>query len=165
MHPKDHTIMRVHLSLTVPLVLLLLAGCGDPNKARGLSGKVTYNNNPVTGGTITLLPKEGGRFVGTITADGTYLVPDVAPGTYTVTIETESINPDKPKAAGSSPPGAQGSSPGPGASMPAGGAGSAPTGKYVKIDLKYADPTTSGLSVTVKGGGGGQTENFPLTGP
>ena len=156
--------MRAHVPFVLPLALLLLAGCGgDPNKATGLAGKVTYNDNPVTGGTITFAPKEGGAFTRPIGADGTYTSPDMPPGTYTVTVETESLNPDKPKPPAYGPPGGAPQAPTAGGTMPTAAAG-ASAGKYMKIDPKYADPKTSGLSVTVKGGGGAQTQDFPLKG-
>lgn len=70
--------------LSLVLGLALLVGCGDSNsKSVGnVSGKVTFNGQPVTGGTLAFVPvggadakgepgKAGGAEVG---ADGTYKV-------------------------------------------------------------------------------------------
>jgi hypothetical protein len=158
--------MKHWLCLTVVLSLVAAAGCNSPNAASSLSGKVTYNNNPVTGGTVTLWAKKEGAppFGGIIDVNGNYSVADVAPGDYTVAIETESINPTKPQPRSTGPAGAGGGTT-PGGSSPPGGGPTAPTGKYVKIDSKYSAKETSTLSVTINSGGGKQTQDFPLTGP
>jgi hypothetical protein len=151
--------MRSCFCLAAALTLAVSAGCSNPNAPASLSGKVTYNGAPVTGGTITFAPtKEGGAFNRPIEQDGSYTMPDMAAGDYTVAIETESINPDKPKKS-YGPPGQAGAAAG---STPPGNAMSV-TGKYVKIDPKFADAKTSGLTYTVAGGGK-QTKDWPLTG-
>jgi hypothetical protein len=148
------------LVLALPLCLVVAIGCdkANPHAPASVSGKVTYKGEPVTGGTITFHPKtEGPSPTTTINADGTYTITDSPAGDFTVTVETESINPSKkaPQYPGAGKAGgATTSSPMPG-SPP-----TAAAGKYVKIPQKYADPKTSTL--TAKLGAGKQTVNFTL---
>lgn len=160
---------------------LIVVGCApsNPNAPARLTGRVTYNGSAVTGGTVTFHPKDGGSFSVGIAADGTYTAFDVIEGEMGVTVETESINPNKKmpeyKGGSSSGPGkmygqgkfgpkspsGSGAPGGKGAQM-----GPAPEGAniqtvYMKIPAKYAKPETSGLSVTLKKGE--QTKDFELT--
>jgi len=51
------------------------AGCGEKSsfpETTPVSGKVTYNGQPVTKGTITFQPDEGRAATGAIQPDGTY---------------------------------------------------------------------------------------------
>ena len=156
---------RLPLAL-LPLVFLAL-GCPNPNAPVMLTGKVTYNNGPLTGGSIMLQAKDssagGAGFSGVIDKDGNYTVAEVKPGDYVVTIQSLP-DPNAPKPGGSGPGGAAGSPAPAGSTPPGGGAAAAPAGTYMKIDPKYADPKNSGLTVTVKGGGPAK-QDFPLTGP
>lgn len=153
--------------LTLPLLFGVIAGCSDPNKQGNVTGKITYSSKPVTGGVITLNPeKEGQSFTTSIDADGAYKILDAVPGTYVVTIETESINPDRPKRTygppgGAAAGGAAGGAPAPANSLPGGAAAAGAQGKYVKIPAKYADPKTSDLKITVPAGG--MNKDFALT--
>jgi hypothetical protein len=54
--------------------LLLLAGCsGEGMKTAVVKGKVTYQGNPVPGGTVTFVPDAGGPpATGEIRPDGTF---------------------------------------------------------------------------------------------
>ena len=140
------------LVLTLPLCLLAACGCGgneNPHAPASVTGKVTYKGEPVPAGLINFIPKtEGPSATGSLIADGTYSITDAPAGEFTVTIDNESLNPDKklPQYPGTSKAGVSGptSSPMPGG----GGAASSPmpisapvkaTGKYVKIPAKYAD--------------------------
>ncbi len=151
---------RLPLAL-LPLVFLAL-GCTNPNAPVMLTGKVTYNDKPLTGGTILLQSKDNIGFSGVIGADGNYTVPEVKPGDYTVTIQSLS-DPNAPKPAGSGPGGAAAPAAG-GSTPPGAGGATAPAGTFMKIDPKYADPKNSGLKVSVKAGGPAK-QDFPLTGP
>jgi len=152
--------MRSCFCLAAALSLVAAAGCGGkPDAPASISGKVTYNNAPLTGGTITFQPKEGVPFGRPIEADGTYTMSDITPGDYSVVIETESINPAKPKKTYSG----AGQVASTGGSSPPTGPSQATPPTYVKIDTKYGDAKSSGLTVTVTAGGK-QTKDFPLTG-
>jgi len=135
---------------------------------------VTYNGNPVSGGFVIFHESNGNKVSLPIFANGTY-AGDLKEGTFTVTVDTESLNPNK-KADNRAPGGAGGAyGPAGGGNSGAGGYASkyksqqgsptpenaGPKPEYVKIPAKYADPSSSGLSVTAKRG---KTEyNIPLT--
>lgn len=57
--------------------LIFLAGCGA--KVNTVAGKVSYNGQPVTGGSITLVPEAGGGkpAAANVQSDGTFVM---APG-------------------------------------------------------------------------------------
>jgi hypothetical protein len=160
--------------------ILALVGCqsgGNNQFPAKVSGKVTYNGALVTGGTITFHGGDGTPYEEAITPEGTYKFVNLPEGTMTVTIETESFNPNKKQEAYRSGGGGQAAmyakSGGGGGgrvdkSAPKGGAPKSPyLGEpsggpvYVKIPDKYRDKAKSGLSVTLKKGD--QTQNFELT--
>ena len=113
------------------LVPLSLVGCGGVKS--GLSGTVTYNGKPVTGGSIKLHPQAGAKATEPILiqidpSSGTFTNQELPPGTYQVAIETESVKirteamkkihaDDVPKPGDGDPPGgnrgAQGAAGGP----------------------------------------------------
>ncbi len=89
----------------------------------GLSGKVTFNGKPVTGGVIRLTGADGAGIGTEITLDGGYKFKFVKPGEYAVTVDTEGLNnPTKPNPA------------------------------YVMLPAKFRDPKTSALKIEVKKG-------------
>jgi hypothetical protein len=145
------------LLLVLPLFLVLMSGCrkGNPNTPASLSGTVKYKGQLVKGGTLALYSKKGGAVNSiTIRPDGTYSGTDLPEGEMEVTIETESLNPNKEKP--------EGYDKGMKMSPKPEGAGSDPgKGEYVKIPPKYADKTTSKLTVTLKSGE--NTQDFNLT--
>ena len=59
-------------SLFAAACLLFLAGCGS--KANSVSGKVSFQGQPVTGGSITLAPEAGGGkpAAANVQSDGTF---------------------------------------------------------------------------------------------
>jgi hypothetical protein len=146
-------------------VLLAAAGCnsGNPNAPSSVHGTVTYNGSPVPGGFVVFHLPDGGKLPLPIGANGTYSG-EFKEGTYTVAVETESLNPAKKqdyrgqggggmagkygKAGGGNPGGYKGKAD-KGSPMPE-NAGTSP--QYVKIPAKYADPANSGLSVTLTKG-------------
>ena len=149
-------------NLCLVTLLGFLGGCssGNPNVPATISGTVTYKGTPLLGGSMMFHGKET-VYPAAIGSDGTYLGRDFPIGEMTVTIETETLNPETKNA-----------KPYPGKAMagkdkmaeqfrppPEGVTVAAPT--YVKIPAKYADKTKSGLTMTLKPGK--QTENFKLT--
>jgi hypothetical protein len=150
--------LKGSLALALPLCLVVVFGCDNknPNAPATVSGKVTYKDAPVSGGNITFKPeKEGPPYSRPLGADGTYSITDMPAGNYVVTVETESINPDRKaetygKAGQSAPVGPR----------PAGYVVTG-AGKYVKIPAKYADPKTSELKATL--GTDKKSQDFPLT--
>lgn len=73
-------------SLLLIAGLLFLAGCGA--KTSSVSGKVTYQGQPVSGGSITLLPQGGGE--GTPTDSGKPAAANVqADGSFTMSPGTD----------------------------------------------------------------------------
>jgi hypothetical protein len=156
------------LFLVLPLILALVSGCvKNPNAPAQVSGTVTYNGQPLKGGMLTLHSKDAGVYSAGIRSDGTYSATDLPAGEMVVTVETESVNPNKKTpqyggGRGAPPPKGAGPQPykPPGAPADAGTKGPDPA-EYVKIPAKYADPKKSGLTVTLSQGR--QTHNFELT--
>ena len=158
--------LKFRLGLLLVLVLVLAAGCGPRTRTPAkIAGKVTYKGAPVKAGNITFHTSDG-DYTGPLNAEGGYEITDVAAGQATVTIETESANPDKKAPAYG---GQAGRSPAMDPSKMAGGppagAGGLSAGdmkeRYVKIPAKYKDPASSNLSATLVAGR--QTLNYELT--
>jgi hypothetical protein len=100
-----------------------------------------------------LYPKSGGNFIPIALApDGTYSATDLPIGDAVVTVETESINPEKKKMAYGG--GRGGMSPAPENAQKS-------AGTYVKIPAKYADSTKTTLTVTLARGK--QVKDLDLT--
>jgi hypothetical protein len=136
---------------------LLAAGCGKTKDAT-VSGKVTYHGQPVTGGSLTLHPTDGGPdYPVTLNPDGTFQVAGAPLGEMKVTVETESLR--NMPAPGSNPYG--------NFKLPPGQKPEAPPpstedmGKYVKIPRKYQDVKTTPLTWTLKKGS--EIKDFDLT--
>jgi hypothetical protein len=141
-------------TLILPPLLVLALGCGaTSNTPSTVTGSVTYNDKPVTGGTITFQAEGGGNYPLSIQPDGTYSsISEMPPGEMAVSIETESLNKDKKKPD-------YGGGRGPGTMEPPPGVGG-DVGTYVKIPPKYGDPKKSGLTATLAKGK--NTKNFDL---
>lgn len=157
---------------------LLLAGCSRPTGT--LSGKVTYMNKSLKGGTVTFVSAEGRQsYSADIKEDGTYFVMSITGGDYKVCVDTSHLKP--PSAAGgytgsggkSAPPAPaagdkKGAAPPPGAALPEGYTPSNPSEanaaanakKYVQIPESYKDADKTDLKLTVTGGP--QTFDIPL---
>jgi serine/threonine protein kinase len=111
-------------------------------KSKGqVGGRVTFEGSPLTAGKVTLHPEKGNPpgFVmpsGRVMPDGSYHVAPLEPGGYLVTVEANA-----PVLGG---PGLEKGEPGvpPGNREPKNAPG-------VRIPPKYANPSTSGLRVTV----------------
>jgi len=132
------------------LLFAFVVGCGNNPRGAELSGKVTYKGAPVTGGSMTLFIGDAGYPV-TIGANGEYAVSQIPEGEAVVVVETESLNPNKPKYGGK---GGGGSSPAPE------GKGAGPTLTYVKIPDKYKHKDKTDLKATIKRGK--QQKDFDL---
>jgi hypothetical protein len=137
-------------------IAVVALGCGDknPNAPASVSGSVKYKGEVLKAGTIQFHSDQG-VYTAPINSDGTYVNRDVAVGESVVTVDTESVNPNKKKEAygGDRAKGMQEQKP------PAGSS----TGSefYVKIPKKYSDPKESPLRANVKRGK--QEQNFELT--
>jgi len=122
-----------------------------------VSGKVSYKGAPVKGGNITFVSSEGKASASTsINEDGTYTISKVPAGAVQICVETETLNPAKrSKTPKYSPP--------PGMKAPEGlGSGNTEdlSKRYVWIPPAYANPETTKLAYTVKGGS--QEHNLDL---
>lgn len=155
------------------LASLLASGCG-PSKGT-VTGKVTLDSIPLKGGRINFSNKSGGSSATVeIGDDGSYSLPSLSAGDYTVTVATDHL---KPSATGGRMPGAPGNAKGipKNANVPKsdfeknaaaehGYVGSMPTDnskKYIKIPTKYSDETQSGLTYNFTGGS--QVHDIALT--
>ena len=76
---------RLPMHALLAVAVAFLAGCG--NGQATVSGKITFNGEPVSRGAITLIPRDGkGQSVGAPVEGGSYLIRDVLPGEKTVQI-------------------------------------------------------------------------------
>lgn len=154
----------MHLARFALLALLtftLVSGCGPKNRTAParVNGTVRYKGETVPGGNITFHSKDKGSYNSSIGRDGSYSVVDVPDGEMVVTVETESINPNRKVR-----------SLGPQADkmyaerMAAEGRSAMekmPAEAYKKVPTKYGDPKTSTLKATLTAGK--QSKDFDLT--
>ncbi len=136
----------VHSAVTlVALAGLLLVSTGCGNSA-SVSGKVTYNGQPVKVGSITFLPADGqGPSAGGVITDGAYQIEGMTPGEKNVEIKSA---PDVPVIRTSQES----------ADMAAAGVQPAPA-------KQSFPPEAQGTKQTVTIQSGEQTQDFTLTGP
>lgn len=134
---------------------LLLIVCLAPLGCRGrdgeVTGKVTYRGTPLTAGSVTFRSGELVRGA-SIQKDGTYTLQDCPAGDYKVAVVVPDLR-FAPRPSGA-PPIPKTEMPGKAAAEES--AAVAP----VKIDARYKDVNTSGLSYKV--GSGGQTIDIEL---
>ena len=154
------------LKFTVTLVglgaaFLFLTGCGPAQGS--LSGKVTFDGAPLTGGRVDFYNKSGGQSSTVeIAEDGSYSIPVLFAAEYDVTVTTDYLKGTSgPRLGGTGRPGgAKGGIPkdnkeAPQHVMPEGYVASMPgdsAKRYVKIPAKYGEPGESGLVFDFKGG-------------
>jgi hypothetical protein len=83
----EHGLTRARASRRawLPLLLILLAGCGG--KTSSVSGKVTFQGRPLEGGSVILYCEDKQIVRGLIGPDGTYTIPNVPKGVATVTVK------------------------------------------------------------------------------
>jgi hypothetical protein len=124
-------------------VLSALSGCGGDSTKAALTGKVTYHDAPVTGGTLTLIPATGLPFPITIKYDGTFDIGDAPVGLMKVTINTDNVPASTP---GNKMPG--GMTPPKDMKMPE--VDESKTPRKVVIPANYKSADTSGLTWDTK---------------
>jgi hypothetical protein len=125
------------------VLLVVTAGCNpkDTNRSVSISGKVMYQNKPVTGGNLTIYVGETPYPVG-IGPDGSYSAVQLPEGEAVATVNNDALNTDKPKDSGKT------AMVGPAPKDRS----QAPTGAFRRLPPKYKEKKTSDLKVTlVKG--------------
>jgi hypothetical protein len=103
---------------------------------------VSYQSNPIPGGTVILYCADKQIVHGLIGTDGRYTIPNVPHGPASITVQTQPQKPYTVKHRIQLPPTINGPAP------PAGAPGAE---RLVPIPPRYALPEESGLSVTVEG--------------
>ncbi len=159
--------------LTAIVSLLWLTGCGRP--VGSITGKVTYQGNPVKGGNISFVSTEGEPSqTSPLAEDGSYSIPRITGGEYKVVVETASLRPtpvpqpspgkgktkipeQKLEANPDIPAGYRPSSP---ADESAIKAQAFKVKRFVAIPNQYGDSNTTDLTYTAVGGS--QTHNIEL---
>jgi hypothetical protein len=134
----------------VPLLALVAAGCRSGSGS--LSGTVTYQSKPLTGGSVIVYCSDRQIVHGVIGPDGRYAIPDVPRGPAVVTVQTHPRTPFGTRFQPNLP------APVNGPIMPGESGPGVPAA--AAIPPKYALPEESGLSVTV--GPGPQTYDIDL---
>jgi hypothetical protein len=132
------------LAGTLPVAALCLAiaplsGCGF--KSASLSGTVTYQGKPLTGGSVILYCEDQQIVRGIISPDGAYSIPNVPRGPCRVTVKTHTPIPSGFSLNQELPPVEDGPIPP--------WAGRAHRGAAANIPERYAIPEESGLTVNV----------------
>jgi hypothetical protein len=154
---KVRVLFGTFVLATVGLVAGIgLVGCAkNPHAPASISGKISINGQPIRAGTMRFHTKAGNAYGAaydaSINNDGTYSATDIPEGELVITVETESISPQKkaPKGGEATKRAKAGivQPPPPGMAAP-------PdlSTLYVKVPDTYANPNTSPLTVTVKSG-------------
>lgn len=127
------------------LGLAVLSGCGSSGT---VSGKITYEGQPLNGGTVTFISSQDGKpYSGPIQSDGSYRVEKIPTGKTKITVQVPEPPqiPDIARKSFGPPPGADV----PEEAKKMFGLGNT---KLVQIPKDYADPERSGLSYEVKAG-------------
>ena len=123
---------RTVLSCLVATILWFVAGCGGGSgqpKSASVSGKVTFQGQPVTEGRLTFMSAISAGAV-EITSEGTYLLTEgVPPSKYKVVVTPPSIT--KPPMVGESAPAMK---------------------NYANIPEKYRSETSTPLFADIKAG-------------
>ena len=157
------------LGLVAILVLSVPAffgGCSSKKEAK-VSGKVTYNGKPVTGGKMMFHPSAAGgqTYTGEINSDGTFTFVGVPTGEMKVTIDTDSYKNTQTgyemKMPGGMKPPADVMKPPPGVKMDKPDLQMDKMPVYVKIPAKYADVKTTTLTWNIEKGS--QSKDLNLT--
>jgi hypothetical protein len=144
---------RVRLLIGGCAMSFLLAALGCGSSTATVSGKISFRNNPLHGGTVTFYgPGENGwTKTSTISDDGSYKLDHVPTGSARITVETKTakVNPQAkqkmPKMPKDKPPEGLEHS-------PFGQMQKQSADKFVEIPEKYKDPNQSGLTYEIKNG-------------
>ncbi len=135
---------RVAYLRLLVVVSLGAIGC-DRTRPGDVSGIVRYNNKKLVYGSVVLVGGDGIPRTGGIGSDGTYSITNVPSGDVKVAVVCE-----RPVAPGVKKPSAEGQPERPAPSAPP-APQSTPAG-WFPIPKKYADVTTSGLTITISAG-------------
>lgn len=134
-HVRRHVTRRLAAGLLgLPCLGALACGSSGPEMA-AVSGKVTYHDAPVTEGNLTYIPVDpnlGAPAIGSIGPDGSYTMQTIEPG--------DGVRPGQYKVAVSV------------VAEPADTYAVKKQQPKSKISPVYADPETSGITVTVESG-------------
>jgi hypothetical protein len=119
---------RLAVLLELVVCFCCCAGCGSPALPTGsVSGKVTYNGQPLTAGVVTFINEKAGIGASSeIDASGSYRVASIRTGEYNGAIHRQPPKPESPKQDAEA--------------------------RKLNIPDKYQAPQTSGLTATVKEG-------------
>jgi hypothetical protein len=123
------------------LASVFLAGCGS--RPNNISGTVTYQGVPVTGGSMRFVFDNGQEVVAAIQENGNYATQSRHTGKARVAVETESTKAMESPAM-KPPPGAEIAQ----TELSA----VAGVGQYMRIPRKYNDPQVSELTIEVQPG-------------
>jgi hypothetical protein len=75
------------------LVAIVIACCGCDDGRSTVSGTVTFNGNPLSRGSITLVPVDGkGQSAGGDVTSGRYVIKSVSPGEKAVQISAQYVS-------------------------------------------------------------------------
>jgi hypothetical protein len=77
-----HQIVRLAWPALVA-ILFMIAGCGSQER---VTGKVTLDGSPVTGGMVTFIGEDKREKSATISSDGEYCIDDLEQGNFKVTV-------------------------------------------------------------------------------
>ncbi len=118
--------------------MTFLAGCGSEGGTCTVTGKISSKGKTLVCGIVNLVGPKGETAAGAIEADGAYTVPFAPTGLVKVGVVSDKpvVNKAVIKEGAPAPP----MPPGPDVS------------KWFPIDVKYADPATSGKTMTLKSG-------------
>lgn len=134
---------RMLAGLVIGALAITACGCGKAATSGVVTGSVTTEGKPVTGGSIRFIAADGRGAGGQIDARGRYLVADAPLGSTKVTISNSHL---KPKGGAAGPWSKMGSAPDNALPDPAGQL------EYVKIDPAYESAETTTLTATVRAG-------------
>lgn len=140
------------------LILVLIAGCGEPSPFSKVQGVVTLDGKPVPDATVAFRPTGGGHSAyGVTKSDGTYELSSLKPGdgalpgTHQVTITAVDVAEDKQAEALAEEYGSLSDT------MPTKGRKREPK-KTWRVPQAYSEADTSGLEFTVEEGGDNQAD-------
>jgi hypothetical protein len=82
-----------HIEKVLLLAIMAVAGgCSSAERPATVTGTVTFDGKPVTGGTIGFIPADGRPYQGDIQADGSYRVENVPLGECIVIINPPAVD-------------------------------------------------------------------------